>query len=119
MKGRPMRAIRTVMILVTASALTAGAGGVAAQQSASQSASQNAQPVTVPLTDAGRPATLTVRLLHGGITIRGTNRKDVLVETQASQERSGRGRFYAGRNNVYIGRGGRGGNDDTTGLRRL
>jgi hypothetical protein len=125
-----MRAIRTVMTLVTASALTAGTSGVAgaqsASQSASQSATQSAQQVTVPLTDAGRPATLNVRLISGGITIRGTNRKDVLVETQAAQERSGRrgrGGFYVGGddNKLFIdGRGGRrGGNDDTTGLRRL
>ena len=60
MREDSMRAIRTVMILVTASALTAGTSSVAgaqgSSQSASQSATQSAQQVTVPLTTpAGRP----------------------------------------------------------------
>lgn len=39
----------------------------------------SADQVTVPLTDGARPALIDVSLVHGSITVRGTNRKDVLV----------------------------------------
>jgi DUF4097 and DUF4098 domain-containing protein YvlB len=42
--------------------------------------------ITVPLTDPARPATVHVPLVRGGITIRGTDRKDVLVEARASDD---------------------------------
>ena len=35
--------------------------------------------VIVPLTDPGRPANLNLQLVTGGITVRGSNRRDVLV----------------------------------------
>jgi hypothetical protein len=90
---------------------------------ASQNTSQNTQQVTVPLSDPSRPATLNVTLMWGGVTIRGSNRKDVLIEAQTA-ERRGRGIYVDnGGGLIVLGRGqgrGRGRNDtDTTGLRRL
>jgi hypothetical protein len=40
---------------------------------------QPANYVSVPLTDPASPATLTLRLADGGITVRGSNRRDVAV----------------------------------------
>ena len=65
--------------------------------------------------------------MWGGITITGTNRKDVLIEARPSDEARGRGR---GRGAVIVegggvtilrgrGRAGNDGDGDTTGLRRL
>jgi hypothetical protein len=62
--------------------------------------------------------------MWGGVTIRGTNRKDVSIEAQASTERRGRGLVYTDGGGLIVlggrGRGvGRGDSSDTTGLRRL
>ena len=61
--------------------------------------------------------------MWGGVTIRGSNRKDVLIEAQTA-ERRGRGVYIDnGGGFIVLGRGqgrGQGRNDtDTTGLRRL
>ena len=82
-----MRAMRTVLPLLTLLALCAGAIGVAQAQ-------QNAQQVTVPFSDPSRQGTLSIHLLLGGMTIRGTNRKDVLIEAHASEETRRSGRFW-------------------------
>ena len=72
----------------------------------SLAASQAQQPaddrVTVPLTDPSKPAVIHVSLVHGSITVRGTNRRDVLVTAHPDADRPGR-RFDA----------------DASGLRRL
>ena len=113
-----MRAKRIVFPLLTLSALCGGPIGIAQTQS-------NPQQVTVPLSDPSRPARLSIDLLSGGITITGTNRKDMLIEARSSDERRGRGRggLIVDGGGVIVLRGrGRGGNDgdsDTTGLRRL
>jgi hypothetical protein len=105
-----MRVIRTVSSLLTLSALCVTATGVAgAQQTAQQTAQATAQQVTVPLSDPSRPGTLSVNLMQGGVTIRGTNRMDVLVEAQSIEERRGSGR----------GRGGGRSPDSAAGLRRI
>lgn len=39
--------------------------------------------VTVPLTDPGRPASLNLQLVEGGITVRGSNRHDVQIIARA------------------------------------
>ena len=124
-----MRVVRTVVSVVVSLTLGGCAMSVAeARQNAaagSQAASQNAQQLTVPLSDPSRPATLKLDLMWGGVTIRGTSRKDVLIDARPSDERAGgrgRGRVYVdGGGGIFvIGRGGRGGgNADTTGLRRL
>lgn len=51
-------------------------------------AAQSADRVVVPLTDATRPASLHVPIIQGGITIRGTDRKDILVEARASKNQT-------------------------------
>ncbi len=61
-----------------------------------------ADQVTVPLTDASKPAVIHVSLVHGSITVRGTNRRDVLVAAHPDPDRPS-GRF----------------DPDATGLRRL
>ena len=43
--------------------------------------------VTVPLTDPARPALIDVSLVQGSITVRGTNRKDVLVTARPEADR--------------------------------
>lgn len=101
-----MRVIRTGPSLLTLSALCVMASGVAEAQQSDQA---TAQQVTVPLSDPSRPATLTVNLIQGGVTIRGTNRKDVLVEAQSIEERRGSGR----------GRGSGRSPDSAAGLRRI
>ena len=129
-----MRAIRIGVPLVTMSVLCACALSAAeARQAATQAGQRSAQPdgqqVTVPLSDPSRPATLAVRLVNGGVTIRGTNRKDILIDGEPSdQRRRGRGGVYvdSGGGGTFIVRGGRGragsgsgSNSDTSGLRRL
>ena len=39
----------------------------------------DADRVTVPLSDPSRPGIIDVSLVHGSITVRGANRKDVVV----------------------------------------
>ena len=58
--------------------------------------------VTVPLSDPSKPAVIRVSLVHGSITVRGTNRRDVLVTAHPDTDRPS-GRF----------------DPDATGLRRL
>jgi hypothetical protein len=70
--------------------------------SASQQAS--ADQVTVPLSDPSRPALIDVSLVQGSITVRGTNRKDVLVTARPETDTDRRSR----RNDP-----------DATGLRRI
>lgn len=59
-----------VMALICAGALLAQDGG---------------EKVTVPLHDSARPAQIRAHLLMGGITVRGADRKDVLVEVRAGE----------------------------------
>jgi DUF4097 and DUF4098 domain-containing protein YvlB len=56
--------------------------------------SQNAQPdrVTVPFSDPARPKTLKASLLNGGITLRGYEGKDAIIEARPDGSSSGRGR---------------------------
>lgn len=69
-------------------------------------ATQQQQPaadqVTVPLSDPSRPGLIDVSLVQGSITVRGTNRKDVLVMARPETDRPSR-RFDA----------------DATGMRRI
>ena len=46
--------------------------------------------VTVPLSNPSRPALIDVSLVKGSITVRGTNRKDVLVTAHPEADRPGR-----------------------------
>jgi hypothetical protein len=56
--------------------------------------------------------------MFGGATIRGSNRKDIVVETRPSSD-DRRGQRFGPQLKVYVGRGGRDSDSDTTGLRRL
>ena len=51
---------------------------------------QPADQVTVPLSDSSRPALIDVSLVRGSITVRGTNRKDVLVTARPETDRPSR-----------------------------
>ena len=66
--------IHRVVFLI---ALVGGFGVVAAQQPADQ--------VTVPLSDAARAANLNLQLVKGGIVVRGSKRRDVVVVARAGQ----------------------------------
>jgi hypothetical protein len=105
--------MRTILPLLILLAPYAGTGDVVEAQ-------QNPQQVTVPLSDPSRPGTLRVQLQSGGVTIRGTNRKDVLIDAQASERRRGPGPFVFAGGGVNVIVPGRGrGADNATGLRRL
>lgn len=43
-----------------------------------------AQRMTIPLSDPGRPGSVEVDLVTGSITVKGTNRRDVLIEARSS-----------------------------------
>lgn len=49
-----------------------------------------ADQVTVPLSDPSRPALVHISLVHGSITVRGTNRRDVLVVARPEADRPNR-----------------------------
>jgi len=46
--------------------------------------------VTVPLSDPSKPAVVHISLVQGGITVRGANRRDVLVAAHPERDRPGR-----------------------------
>jgi hypothetical protein len=50
----------------------------------------SADQVTVPLSDPSRPGLIDVSLVQGSITVRGTNRKDVLVIARSEADRPNR-----------------------------
>ena len=77
----------TIRQLVYVAVLGAGLmsmAPVAARQSGST------DQVTVPLSDPSRPGVIDVSLVHGSITVRGSNRKDVLVIAHPETDRPGR-----------------------------
>ncbi len=76
-----MRVRRVVRVLV-------GMRGLASLPLVAQQ--PDADRVTVPLSDPSQPALLTVSLVHGSITVRGTNRKDVLVTARPEADRPSR-----------------------------
>jgi hypothetical protein len=47
-------------------------------------AQESAQEVTVPFSDPSRPGRLRINHREGSLTVRGTNRKDVLIQVQSS-----------------------------------
>ena len=70
----------------TALASTSTRATTAARQQPSPSADQ----VTVPLSDPSRPGLIDVSLVQGSITVRGANRKDVLVIARGETDRPSR-----------------------------
>ena len=73
-----------VRVLVVAVAVATYAAAAVAQQAQPQPA---ADQVAVPLSDPSRPALIDVGLVHGSITVRGTNRKDILVTARPETDR--------------------------------
>jgi DUF4097 and DUF4098 domain-containing protein YvlB len=64
------------------------AGLIALALSGAAAAQSTGDRIVVPLTDASRPASLHVPMIQGGIVIRGTDRKDILVETRGPRKDS-------------------------------
>ena len=83
----------------TSTALASASPG-SVQAASSQSPSEDQ--VAVPLSDPSRPALIDVSLVQGSITVRGSNRKDVLVVARPETDRPSR-RY----------------NPDATGMRRI
>ena len=63
---------------------------IAAVSAAGARQQPDADRVTVPLSDASRPALIDVSLVHGSITVRGTSRKDVVVTARPDVDRPSR-----------------------------
>jgi hypothetical protein len=57
---------------------------------ASQAQPSPGDQLTVPLADPSKPAAIHVSLVHGSITVRGTNRRDVLVTAHPDADGAGR-----------------------------
>ncbi len=72
---------RLALALLTAAAFFAAPAAFAQAQS-----SGGSDRVPVTLTDPSRPATLRVSLLNGGITVKGADVKDVVVEARARHD---------------------------------
>jgi DUF4097 and DUF4098 domain-containing protein YvlB len=79
-----MKSRHLVCVAVCVAALSSIAP-VAARQAASA-----ADQVTVPLTDPSRPGLIDVSLVQGSITVRGSNRKDLLVIAHPEADRPSR-----------------------------
>jgi len=88
---------------------TSSMRSTAAQQADAQPAADR---VTVPLTDPSKPAAIHVSMVHGSITVRGTNRRDVLVTAHSDADPGDRGPRSGNSP-------GRRSDPDATGLRRL
>ena len=47
-------------------------------------ADSTAQRLTIPLSDPSRPGSLEIDIVTGNITVKGTNRRDVLIEARST-----------------------------------
>ena len=81
-----------VLIGLVSVACTSAALATASPQSTPAATQQqaSADQVTVPLSDPSRPGLIDVSLVQGSITVRGTNRKDVLVIARPETDRPSR-----------------------------
>lgn len=99
--------VRLVIFLIGAASV-ACASTVLASRSATPtigtSEQASADQVTVPLSDPSRPGLIDVSLVHGSITVRGANRKDVLITARPQTDTDRPSRRYE---------------PDATGLRRI
>jgi hypothetical protein len=88
---RPFNPAPIVLIGLLSVACTSAAMATTSPQSTTAAASQpSADQVTVPLTDPSRPGLIDVSLVQGSITVRGTNRKDVIVIARPEADRRSR-----------------------------
>ena len=78
-----------VLVGLLSAACTASALATATPRSTGAAASQqpSADQVTVPFSEPSRPGLIDVSLVYGSITVRGTNRKDVLVVARGEADR--------------------------------
>jgi len=104
MKIPQFRAAPILVIGLVSAACTSTALATASPRAMTTTMRQqsSADQVTVPLSDPARPALIDVSLVQGSITVRGGNRKDVLVTAQPDTDRPSR-RYDA----------------DATGMRRI
>lgn len=70
-----------MMQKILVAALAIGISG-----SASLRAQGQGERVTVPFSDPSRPGSLSVQLMQGSVTVRGTDRRDVLIEASGGQQ---------------------------------
>jgi hypothetical protein len=88
---RPFSPAAIVLIVLVSVACTSAALATASSRSAPAAMRQpSADQVAVPLTDPSRPGLIDVSLVQGSITVRGGNRKDVLVMARPETDRPGR-----------------------------
>jgi DUF4097 and DUF4098 domain-containing protein YvlB len=92
MRVRHINPAPIVLIGLLSVACTSAALATASPRSPQAAAGQGTSDdrVTVPLTDPSRPALIDVSLVQGSITVRGTNRKDVLVIARPEPDRPSR-----------------------------
>jgi DUF4097 and DUF4098 domain-containing protein YvlB len=104
MKTRYINLALIVLIGLVSAACTSAALATASPRATTSAMRQqpSADQVTVPWSDSSRPGLIDVSLVQGGITVRGTNRKDVLVTARPDTDRPSR-RYDA----------------DATGMRRI
>ncbi len=79
-----------LLALVSIGCMTTAHATSMRSAAAAQAQQSAADQVTVPLTDPSKPAMIHVSLVHGSITVRGTNRRDVLVTAHQDAERPSR-----------------------------
>ena len=79
-----MKIRRVLMLAATAAVVSLAGNAVIVGQ-------QPAQSLTVALSDPGRPGMLELNLVNGSATIKGTNRKDVLIDAHPREDGPSRG----------------------------
>jgi Toastrack DUF4097 len=92
MKTRQFGAAPVLVIGLVSAACTSTALGTTSPRAMTSAMRQqpSADQVTVPLSDPSRLSVIDISLVQGSITVRGTNRKDVLVTAQPETDRPSR-----------------------------
>jgi hypothetical protein len=90
--GRVFITIFTIALPLVALGCSSAAFATSSPQITAARASQppTGDQVTVPITDPSRPALVQISLVQGGITVRGANRRDVLVVARPEADRASR-----------------------------
>lgn len=90
--GRVFITISTVALPLVALGCSSAAFATSSPPITTARASQQptGDQVTVPITDPSRPALVQISLVQGGITVRGANRRDVLVVARPEADRASR-----------------------------
>jgi len=112
--------IKKMTIGVTACTLLTLGGTSGAQTTSGAAQTTSGDQVTVPFSDPGRPGTVHVNLMSGGVTVRAGSGRDVIVTTEPERDRGDRTNARA-RAGDRAGRNRDNDRDDqaTAGLRRL